>query len=310
MSLEDPAIAATHAAALRSIARVVEETVTPTDPGKALDRITDALRRGPALVLTGAGVSTDSGIPDYRSEGGRLRTGRPMTYQEFRHDPVASHRYWARGFVGWATMNRARPNRTHYALVELEQSGLITGVVTQNVDGLHADAGTSRLLPLHGDMAHVNCLDCGFQEPRADFDERLEEANPGYRESIAVDESMVNPDGDVTLSDEQVARFRMPGCLRCGSPRLKPDVVYFGEAVPRERRRQAGELLAASSSLIVAGSSLAVMSGYRLLLDAVRDRRFTAVINAGPGRGDAKADVVWRTGVGPAFDSLLDAFDL
>ncbi|MDR7330680.1 Sir2 family NAD-dependent protein deacetylase [Corynebacterium guangdongense] len=310
MSLQDPAVAATHAAALRSIARVVDETVTPTAPGEALDRVADSLRRGPALVLTGAGVSTDSGIPDYRSEGGRLRTGRPMTYQEFRHDPAASHRYWARGFVGWATMKRAQPNRTHYALVELEQAGLVTGVITQNVDGLHADAGTSRLIPLHGDMSHVECLDCGFREPRPGFDLRMEEANPGYRDSIAVDQSMVNPDGDFALTDDQVARFRMPGCLRCGSRRLKPDVVYFGESVPRERRARAGELLAASSSLIVAGSSLAVMSGYRLLLDAVRDRKFTAVINAGPGRGDRKADVVWRTGVGGAFDSLLDAFEL
>lgn len=310
MSLDDPAIAATHAAALRSIARVVDETVDPTAPDEAFERIADSLHRGPALVLTGAGVSTDSGIPDYRSAGGRLRTGRPMTYQEFRYDRAASHRYWARGFVGWATMTRAHPNRTHYALVELEQSGLITGVVTQNVDGLHARAGTERLIPLHGDMSHVECLDCGFQEPREGFDHRMAEANPGYRESIQVEQSMVNPDGDVSLSDEQVARFRMPGCLRCGSRRLKPDVVYFGESVPRDRRRQADELLAASSSLIVAGSSLAVMSGYRLLLDAVRDRKFTAVINAGPGRGDRKADVVWRTGVNPAFDALLDAFEL
>lgn len=310
MSFEDPSIAATHAAALRSIARVVEESVEPTPPDEALDRIATSLERGPALVLTGAGVSTDSGIPDYRSAGGRLRTGRPMTYQEFQFDRSASHRYWARGFVGWKTMKAAAPNRTHYALVELEQAELITGVVTQNVDGLHRDAGTETLIPLHGDMSHVECLDCGFQEPRPEFDARMVDTNPGYRESIQVDQSMVNPDGDIALSDKQVALFRMPGCLRCGSERLKPDVVYFGESVPKGRRRQADALLESSNSLIVAGSSLAVMSGYRLLLDAARAGKFTAVINAGPGRGDQKADVVWRTGVGTAFDSLLDTFNL
>lgn len=310
MPFPDPSAEFAHKSALRSIARVVEETVEPTDPSEALVRIVDNLRRGPAMVITGAGVSTDSGIPDYRSEGGRLRGGRPMTYQEFLYDASASHRYWARSFVGWATMKRAYPNRTHYALVELERAGYITGVVTQNVDGLHDDAGTSNLIALHGDMSHVECLDCGWQEPRGEFDQRMADVNVGYREEIDLDQSRINPDGDVDLTAQQVAAFTMPGCAHCGSKRLKPDVVYFGESVPRSRREAVDELLSTSSSLLVAGSSLAVMSGYRFLLDASQQNKFTAVINAGPGRGDQKADVVWRTGVGPAFDAILDALEL
>lgn len=309
-SFHDPAVQRVHSSALRSIARVVDETVAPTPRKDALAQITAQLRAGPALVLTGAGVSTDSGIPDYRSAGGRLRTGRPMTYQEFRHDPAASHRYWARGFIGWRTMRAAHPNRTHYALVELERAGLLRGVVTQNVDGLHRAAGTERLIHLHGDMEHVVCLDCGAVEDRALFDARLTAANPGYRESIVVDESMVNPDGDVTLDQKTIDRFVMAGCHVCGSRRLKPDVVYFGESVPAWRRHAADRLLAESSSLLIAGSSLAVMSGYRFVLEARKAGKRVAVINGGPGRGDAKADTVWRTRVGPAFDDLLDALEL
>ena len=215
----DPGINDSHRAALRSIARVVEETATPTPPGQALEQIVDQLRHGPALVLTGAGVSTDSGIPDYRGPRGSLSRHRPMTFQEFSHDRAASHRYWARSFVGWRQMDVAGPNRTHYALVELERAGVISGVVTQNVDGLHRQAGTENLVHLHGDLDTVMCLDCHHREDRHEFDERLENANPGYLESILLDPEMVNPDGDVTLPQATVDRFRMVGCARCGSPR-------------------------------------------------------------------------------------------
>lgn len=299
-----------HASALRSIARVVEEKATPTPPDVALDRVVAQLRQGPALVITGAGVSTDSGIPDYRGKSGRLTKGRPMTYQEFLHDPAASHRYWARSFVGWRAMNVAAPNRTHYALVELERAGYVRAIVTQNVDGLHEEAGSREVLTIHGDMSHVVCLDCGVREARGDFDGRITAANPGYLESVRITRDMVNPDGDVELPAEAVARFTMPGCVVCGGRRLKPDVVYFGESVPRQRRAQADQLLDESASVVVVGSSLAVMSGYKFVLDARKKGKPVAVINGGPGRGDDKVDTLWRTGVGDAFDLILDELGL
>ncbi|MDU7789447.1 MAG: Sir2 family NAD-dependent protein deacetylase, partial [Corynebacterium sp.] len=260
--------------------------------------------------LTGAGVSTDSGVPDYRGPRGSLSRHRPMTYQEFRHDPAASHRYWARSFVGWRVMDAAAPNRTHYALVELERAGLINGVVTQNVDGLHKQAGTANLVALHGDMETVVCLMCGYREARTHFDARLAAANPGYLERLVVEADQVNPDGDVTLDEAAVAAFRMAGCESCGSELLKPDVVYFGEPVPAERRDAAFAVLGQARSLLVAGSSLAVMSGYRFVLEAKKQGKRVAVINGGPGRGDQKVDTLWRTQVGPAFDAVLDELEL
>ncbi|MDO5670248.1 MAG: Sir2 family NAD-dependent protein deacetylase [Corynebacterium sp.] len=307
---EDPAINSSHRSALRSIQRVVAETAEPTPPERALAQVTEQLSAGPALVLTGAGVSTDSGIPDYRGPGGSLSRHRPMTYQEFRHDPAASHRYWARSFVGWRQMDEASPNRTHFALVELERAGHLSGVVTQNVDGLHRAAGSGNLLHLHGDLDTVMCLDCEKREDRRVFGERLEAANPGYLASIAFDPSMVNPDGDVTLPQSAVDRFVMVGCVRCGSVRLKPDVVYFGEPVPVARKQRAASMLDRAASLLVVGSSLAVMSGYRFVLEAQRQGKRVAVINGGPGRADPRVDVLWRTPVAPAFDALLDELGL
>jgi NAD-dependent SIR2 family protein deacetylase len=307
--LPDP-VALAHRSALRSIARVVDETATPTDPDRARLAVAEQLRAGSTLVVTGAGVSTDSGIPDYRGPSGSLGSHRPMTYQEFRHDPDASHRYWARSFVGWRQIADAAPNSTHYALAELEQAGLVSGIITQNVDGLHAAAGASNLLSLHGDLARVACLECGAREDRPSLDARLEAANPGYLEEVRLDPSQVNPDGDVTLDEEHVRRFRMVGCRQCGSVLLKPDVVYFGEPVPRDRHERAESMVSDASSVLVAGSSLAVMSGYRLVLDAQKAGKPVSVINGGPGRADSRVDVVWRSGVGPAFLSLLDELGL
>ena len=287
---------------------MVSETTEPTP--HAAERVAEQLRVSGVMVLTGAGVSTDSGVPDYRGPQGSLSRHTPMTYQEFRYDSAASHRYWARSFVGWRVMDAARPNRTHYALVELECAGLLSGIVTQNVDGLHKEAGTETLIPLHGDMEHVVCLNCGYAEDRGAFDARLAAANPGYLERWVVRADEVNPDGDVALSQQAVDEFVMAPCIRCGSELLKPDVVYFGEPVPAERRDAARDLLARSSSLIVVGSSLAVMSGYRFMLDALKQGKEVSVINGGPGRGDPKATTLWRTQVAPAFDELLDLLDV
>ena len=310
MDFHDAAIELAHRSALRSIARVVSDTAVPTPPEKALEGIVKQVHLGPAAVLTGAGVSTDSGIPDYRGPRGSLSRHRPMTYQEFRYDAAASHRYWARSFVGWRVMNQAQPNRTHFALVELERAGIINGVITQNVDGLHRAAGTQTLVPLHGDMETVLCLECGNVEDRQEFDVRLGALNPGYVESLVLNSDMVNPDGDVTLDEAAIARFRMVGCTRCGSKLLKPDVVYFGESVPKERKEAAYSLVDAAASLIVAGSSLAVMSGMRFVLEARKQDKPVAIINGGPGRADTRATTLWRTQVGPAFDALLDALEL
>jgi len=293
-----------HRAALRSIARLVEDSAPPQDPGVARAGILSLLRDHRPLVITGAGVSTDSGIPDYRGPGGSLRRHRPMTYQEFRHDAGARHRYWARSFVGWRQMDAAVPNAAHHLLAGWQRAGLLAGLVTQNVDGLHAAAGTPRVIALHGDLDRVVCLHCGAVEDRRSFDARLVAANPGYLEAVRVDPSLVNPDGDVSLDQEWVDRFRMAPCRACGSLELKPDVVYFGENVPAERKAAAREAFERAGAVLAIGTSLAVMSGFRFVLDAVRAGKPVAVLNGGPTRADSRADFRWRTRVAPALDWL------
>jgi NAD-dependent SIR2 family protein deacetylase len=293
-----------HRAALRSIARIVEDAVPLQESQIARQGILDLLRERRPLVITGAGVSTDSGIPDYRGPEGSLRRHRPMTYQEFRHDDGARHRYWARSFVGWRQMDAAAPNRAHHILAGWQRKGILAGVVTQNVDGLHAAVDTPGLVALHGDLDRVVCLRCGAVEGRRGFDERLVAANPGYLEAVQVDPLLVNPDGDVTLDQHWVDRFHMVRCLVCGSVELKPDVVYFGENVPVERKIAAREAFERSGSLLAIGTSLAVMSGFRFVLDAVKQGKPVATLNGGPTRADTKADYRWRTRVAPALEWL------
>ena len=293
-----------HRAALRSIARVVEDSVPPQDEAEAREGILEMLREHRPLVITGAGVSTDSGIPDYRGPEGSLRRHRPMTYQEFRYDPAARHRYWARSFVGWRQMDVAAPNTAHRILADWQRRGLTAGVVTQNVDGLHAAAGTPGLVSLHGDLDQVMCLHCGAAEDRRSLDARLEQANPGYLESMRVDPSLVNPDGDIELDAAAVARFTMVGCLVCGSVELKPDVVYFGESVPATRKDAAAEVFQRSGAVLAVGTSLAVMSGFKFVLDAGRRGLPVGLINGGPTRADSRAQWRWRTSIIPALEWL------
>ncbi len=252
-----------------------------------VDALADLLADGNAVVLSGAGLSTDSGIPDYRGATGSLRRHTPMTYQTFTRDPRGRHRYWARSFVGWRRIRAARPNDGHRAVGDLQAAGLVGGVITQNVDGLHQAGGARDVLELHGGLDRTVCLGCGAVADRAALDERLRAANPHF--GPRTDE--INPDGDAELPDEVLDGFVMVGCLACGDGPLKPDVVFFGETVPRDRVEHSFRLVESAGSLVVLGSSLTVMSGYRFVLRAAKLGIPVAIVNVGPTRGDAKADV-------------------
>jgi NAD-dependent SIR2 family protein deacetylase len=241
----------------------------------------DLLATRPLVVLTGAGVSTDSGIPDYRGPGSVPRS--PMTYQEFLSGPAARQRYWARSHVGWGRMGRAAPNAGHAAIARLDPGLLIT----QNVDGLHEAAGTRRMVALHGRIADVVCLDCRRTTSRAALQERHEALNPGWADAHA--DVAERPDGDVAL--EETADFVVAGCSACDGV-LKPDVVFFGENVPAPRVQRcydAVDALGPDGVLLVAGSSLTVMSGLRFVKRAARAGTPVVVVNRGATRGDPLA---------------------
>jgi NAD-dependent SIR2 family protein deacetylase len=252
----------------------------------ALDALAALVADGEVLVLSGAGISTDSGIPDYRGPSGALRRHTPMTYQTFVRDPQGRHRYWARSYVGWRQIVAARPNAGHRAVADLQGAGLLAGVITQNVDGLHQAAGARDVVELHGGLDRTVCLGCGDVGGRAELDERLRAANPEFGPRPGE----VNPDGDAELSDAELDGFVMVDCRSCGAGPLKPDVVFFGETVPRPRVDACFELLESSRALLVLGSSLTVMSGYRFVLRAAKLGIPVAVVNLGPTRGDAKTD--------------------
>ncbi len=254
------------------------------DPDLAVlpDQALDLLAGRRLVVLTGAGLSTDSGIPDYRGPGSVPR--QPMTYQEFRAGPEARQRYWARVHVGFAKFTGAAPNAGHRALARLDPDLLIT----QNVDGLHEEAGQRRLVALHGRIADVICLDCRHQTSRAALEQRLEALNPDWREAHA--DLVLRPDGDVEVDDW--AGFVVAGCEVCGGV-LKPDVVFFGENVPKPRVERCydavGALTPVDGALLVVGSSLAVMSGLRFVRRAARSGVPVVIVNRGTTRGDPLA---------------------
>ncbi|MGY1842336.1 NAD-dependent protein deacetylase [Modestobacter sp. SYSU DS0875] len=253
-----------------------------------LDELTGLLTDGGALVLSGAGLSTDSGIPDYRGVTGSLRRHTPMTWQTFTGDPRGRHRYWARSYVGWRQIAGARPNAGHVAVAGLQTAGALGPVITQNVDGLHQAGGARDVVELHGGLDRTVCLACRDVADRAALDARLRAVNPGFRPEVT-DE--VNPDGDVELPEEALDGFVMVDCLACGGGPLKPDVVFFGETVPRDRVDTCFALVEEASSLLVLGSSLTVMSGYRFVIAAAKRGIPVAIVNSGPTRGDAKATV-------------------
>lgn len=261
-------------------------------------KLAQLVEEGGVAVLSGAGLSTDSGIPDYRGDGVRLRR-RPITYREFVADDAARRRYWARSHLGWLRVARAVPNRGHHAVAELETGGFLRGVITQNVDGLHQAAGGRKVNELHGSLHATICLQCGDRRSRLELHHRLEAANPRFRRR-QVDHA---PDGDAELTPEEAEVFVTVDCLDCGGV-LKPDVVFFGEAVPRLRVDAAFDLLSGSAALLVLGSSLTVMSGYRFALAARRQGIALAVVNRGPTRADDLADIRIDAGLSETLTRL------
>ena len=242
-------------------------------------------------VLTGAGISTDSGIPDYR--GPDSPASNPMTIRQFTSDPVFRQRYWARNHVGWRHMDDTRPNAGHRALAALEQAGVVTGVITQNVDLLHTKAGSANVVNLHGTYAGVICLSCSHTMSRAALAEQLEALNPGFIEraferAAAIGGLAVAPDADAVVAD--TASFRYLDCPLCAGM-LKPDIVYFGENVPKMIVAQAYSLVDEADALLVAGSSLSVLSGYRFVRHAAALGIPVAIVNRGHTRGDDLATV-------------------
>jgi NAD-dependent SIR2 family protein deacetylase len=262
-----------------------------------LEEVVDLLVAGSFVALTGAGLSTDSGIPDYRGPGSPKRS--PMTYQEFVSGPMAQQRYWARAYLGWRRLAHAAPNPGHQALVAMEQSGVLAGLITQNVDGLHEAAGQRDMVALHGRVREVVCLSCRRVTDRSELHAMLARLNPGFAERSVP----IAPDGDAVLDD--VDGFRIAGCMWCGGV-LKPDVVFFGENVPRDRVERCAAMVARASALLVVGSSLQVMSGLRFVRQASQAGIPVAIINRGPTRGDELATLKLEAGCSESLSALSD----
>lgn len=261
----------------------------------------EALLRGRRIaVLSGAGLSTESGIPDYRGPETRRRARQPIQYKEFISSDAIRRRYWARSTIGWPRMRNAAPNDGHRAVAALEASGRVHGVITQNVDRLHARAG-SHAIELHGALQEVLCLSCKVIEDRDVLQQRLLAANPGFSEN-----GDTLPDGDAELADDTADRFEVPACEQCGGV-LKPHVVYFGESVPRDRVERAYAVQDAADVLLVLGSSLQVFSGYRFVLRAAERKQPIAIVNLEPSRGDALATVRVAAKLGDVLPTLQRA---
>lgn len=270
-----------------------------------LEPLARLLRERSACILTGAGISTESGIPDYRGPERRGRPARPMTYREFTGAATARRRYWARSAIGWHSMAATEPNAGHRVVAALEREGICVGLITQNVDGLHTAAGSRRVVELHGALRNVVCLDCGGEESRHGLQERLLVQNPGWLAHAGE----IAPDGDVHLNEGLASSFRVPACLRCGGT-LKPDVVFFGEGVPAARVERAFGFLEEADSLVVLGSSLTVYSGYRFAVAAARAGKPIAIVNDGPTRADGEAAIRIQARLGSALTSLAASLDL
>ena len=253
------------------------------------------------LVLTGAGMSTDSGIPDYRGADGARRVT-PVQYHEFVRSAAVRRRYWARAFVGWRRFATVGPNAGHRAIARLQSVGALGAVITQNVDGLHQAAGSRDVVELHGTLAAVVCLACGAPSRRASLDARTRELNPNFHPGGRE----IRPDGDIELAETDIASFVVPRCLCCNSDLLKPDVVFFGDSVPKSRVTHCCALTDAADALLVLGSSLRVYSGYRFVRRAAERGIPVAIVTRGPSRGDPTATVRLDAALGQVLPALAE----
>ncbi|MFY0529781.1 NAD-dependent protein deacetylase [Archangium gephyra] len=263
----------------------LEQPSISTGP-EGVDALAALLRGRRLVVLTGAGCSTESGIPDYRGPGTLARARNPIQHREFLTKPEVRTRYWARSLLGWPRFSSARPNAAHQSLATLEREGQVLGLITQNVDRLHHAAGSQRVIELHGALARVRCLDCESFESRVEVQERLLALNPGFAERTAE----LRPDGDAELPVEAVRAFLVADCARCGGT-LKPDVVFFGDNVPPPTVEAAFALLEEGDALLVVGSSLAIYSGFRFLQRAADRHMPIGLVNMGECRGGELVDV-------------------
>ena len=270
-----------------------------------LDRLAGLLADRPWCVLTGAGMSTDSGIPDYRGPDGTRRVT-PVTYHDFVRSPAVRARYWARAYAGWHRFRGARPNAAHRAVAWLEDAGVASAVITQNVDRLHQDAGSQHVVDLHGTLQRTVCLECGARAHRDDVHATIEHLNPSFAR-IAEDAARgrARPDGDVDLPAAALEGFVAPSCPACGADALKPDVVFFGESVPKPRVERCFALVDAARGLLVLGSSLTVFSGYRFVRHAAARGVPVAIITRGTTRGHADAALTLDAGLSDALPALV-----
>jgi NAD-dependent SIR2 family protein deacetylase len=276
-----------------------------------LDDLVDLVSGGGVLVLSGAGMSTDSGIPDYRGPDGTRRV-EPMTLGEFTGSSEARRRYWARSYIGWQRFTAARPNPGHERVAELQREGYLGPIITQNVDGLHQAAGARDVVELHGSLDRAVCLTCGEVTSREGLHERMTEANPGFTERFAAEAravgsqwgEQVRPDGDIVVGDSLVESFFPPLCLVCGRDTVKPDVVFFGESVPKALVDKCSGLVDEAGAVLVLGSSLSVMSGYRFVRHAARIGVPVAIVTRSATRGDAEATVRLHAPLGETLDAL------
>lgn len=270
------------------------------EPLSATGHLQAFIERHPRLlVLTGAGVSLDSGIPTYRDHNGVWQGGPPMQHNDFIQHEAVRQRYWARSFLGRTTIARARPNRAHHALAQLEQAGHIPLLITQNVDNLHQQAGSHQVVDLHGNLRDVVCLDCGAHSLRDEMQERIAQLNP----QLSGLQAAIRPDGDALLEGEHIRQVRIPACLRCAGV-LMPDVVFFGGTVPSARVGRCLDALRAADALLVVGSSLKVYSGYRFCLRAQEWGKPLALLNPGSTRADGAAALHVREPCGEALDAV------
>ena len=293
-----------------SVNRVLPE---PVELG-TFDDLVDLVSGGGVLVLSGAGLSTESGIPDYRGPDGTRRV-QPMTFGEFKGSSEARRRYWARSFIGWQRFKAARPNEGHRVVTDLQQAGYVGPVITQNVDGLHQASGAHDVVELHGSLERAVCLTCGEMTTRLGLHERMTEANPGFMERFAEAAArvgsqwgeQVRPDGDIVLADELVDSFHTPRCLVCGNDTVKPDVVFFGESVPKAVVDRCFGLVDEAGAVLVLGSSLSVMSGYRFVRHAHQRGIPVAIVTRSATRGDAEATLRVHAPLGPTLVRLRGA---